>query len=235
MVIAMQDAHIDTFVNKLERLFEDNANPEISSKQSAYLKNNFQFYGIQKPQRKILQKSLFKDLSIKSESELVKVLDKLWKRKKRELHYAAIDLAQKYLSLATDQIILTLEKMIRTNSWWDTVDIISSSLVGPTLLRFPKLKLVVDVWIQDSDMWIRRSALIFQLRYKHETDEELLFNYCCCVMSEKEFFIKKAIGWALREYSKTSPKSVSNFIYMYRSKLSPLSIREGLEIISKCP
>lgn len=163
----------------------------------------------------------------------VNILDRLWHKEQREFQYTACDIAEKYLMLASNQAIPFFENMIRTKSWWDTVDKIASNLIGPTILKYPKSKLILDDWIRDSNMWIRRSAILFQLRYKYETDEQLLFKYCRHAMHEKEFFIQKAIGWALREYSKTSPSSVINFIDKYRSKLSSLSIREGSKMISK--
>ncbi len=196
------------------------------------MKNHFYFFGIQKPLRKILFQSTFNDLFIQNESVLVNVLDRLWHKEQREFQYTACDIAEKCLMLASTQTISFFENMIRTKSWWDTVDKIASNLIGPIILRYPKSKLIMEDWIRDSNMWIRRSALLFQLRYKHETDEQLLFKYCRHTMHEKEFFIQKAIGWALREYSKTSPRSVINFINKYRSNLSSLSIREGSKIIS---
>lgn len=225
--------NIDSFLICLEKLFKENANPEIARKQSDYMKNHFHFLGIQKPLRKSLLQSTLNELSIQNESIFVNILNQLWHKEQREFHYTACDIAEKYLILASSQTIPFFEKMVRTKSWWDTVDKIASNLLGPTILRYPKSKLIMDDWIRDSNIWIRRSALLFQLRYKEKTDEEVLFKYCRQTMHEKEFFIQKAIGWALREYSKTSPRSVINFIDKYRSKLSSLSTREGSKIILK--
>jgi len=117
--------------------------------------------------------------------------------------------------------------MIRTNSWWDTVDTIAPNLVGHLVKTHHELTKLMDQWIEDPYLWIRRAALLHQLRWKEMTDEETLFRYCQKTMHEKDFFIRKAIGWVLREYSKTNPRSVKKFIAKYQSNLSPLSIREG--------
>jgi 3-methyladenine DNA glycosylase AlkD len=119
------------------------------------------------------------------------------------------------------------EYLIRTKSWWDTVDDIAANLVGPLLSDYPELIKVMDSWIQDENIWIRRTALIFQLKWKKQTDTNRLFTYCGQVMHERDFFIRKAIGWALRQYSKTDPVAVKQFIQDNQFKLSPLSIKEG--------
>eukprot|EP01089_Gocevia_fonbrunei_P003606 TRINITY_DN13586_c0_g1_i1.p1 TRINITY_DN13586_c0_g1~~TRINITY_DN13586_c0_g1_i1.p1 ORF type:complete len:140 (-),score=18.50 TRINITY_DN13586_c0_g1_i1:10-429(-) len=119
------------------------------------------------------------------------------------------------------------EHMIRTKPWWDTVDLIASKCVGSHLVKYPKHVATMDEWIHDECLWIRRTSLIFQLSYKKKTDETRLYKYISTVMHEKEFFIQKAIGWSLRQYSKTNPSSVSKFIKQNSSNLARLSIREG--------
>jgi len=139
-----------------------------------------------------------------------------------------MDLALKYNHLWTTATLDTFQTMIRKKSWWDCVDQIGCNLVGSLIKKFPLLVDQMDVWISDRDsFWIRRSALIFQLKYKHNTDKERLFRYIIATMHEDEFFIQKAIGWTLREYSKSNKKDVKKFLQQHKDKLSKLSYREG--------
>jgi 3-methyladenine DNA glycosylase AlkD len=214
-------------IKELEKLFSTAANPEIALKQSAYLRNLFPFLGITKPEREILEKELFKKNQVHDLSALQKILLELWQQDHREFHYTALCLAQRHRKILTPEILPTLETMIRSKSWWDTVDTIAPNLVGHLVKTHPELTHVMDRWIEDPYLWIRRAALLYQLRWKQGTDEEKLFSYCQKTLHEKDFFIRKAIGWVLREYSKTNPKAVEKFISLHRSRLSNLSIREG--------
>eukprot|EP01087_Luapelamoeba_hula_P014055 TRINITY_DN4057_c0_g1_i2.p1 TRINITY_DN4057_c0_g1~~TRINITY_DN4057_c0_g1_i2.p1 ORF type:complete len:122 (+),score=10.59 TRINITY_DN4057_c0_g1_i2:413-778(+) len=121
--------------------------------------------------------------------------------------------------------------MIRNKSWWDTVDIIASNLVGSLVTQFPQLSATMDNWISDEHLWVRRTALIHQLKYKAATNTDRLYSYIGQLMHEQDFFIRKAIGWALREYSKTDPDSVRDFIAANDSELSSLSKREGSKYV----
>lgn len=218
----------------LEKLFTSAANRELASKQSAYMRNLFPFLGIAKPERALLEKAIFKKTEIRSLAALQKILLNLWEQDHREFHYSALTLAQKYRKILTPEILPTLETMIRNKSWWDTVDTIAPNLVGHLVKTYPELSSVMDRWIEDPYLWIRRAALLHQLRWKKETDEEKLFAYCEKTSHEKDFFIRKAIGWVLREYSKTNPEAVEKFLSRHRLRLSPLSIREaGLYLLTR--
>lgn len=214
-------------IQDLEKLFKSAANPTVAAEQSAYLRNLFPFFGIAKPDRAILEKEIFKKTKIEDLASLQKTLLKLWEKDRREFHYAALTLAQKYRKLMTPEILPTLEIMIRNQSWWDTVDTIAPNLIGYLVQTYPELTHIMDRWIEDSYLWIRRAALLHQLRWKQATDEKKLFAFCQKTCHEKEFFIQKAIGWVLREYSKTDPKAVKKFISQHRERLSNLSVREA--------
>ena len=122
--------------------------------------------------------------------------------------------------------------MIITKSWWDTVDRIASRLVGFYFREHKELiEPYTEKWMYYGNMWLQRTALLFQLKYKKETDTDLLFGYIQALAESPEFFIQKAIGWALREYSKTAPKTVKQFVDS--TLLAPLSKREALKIINK--
>lgn len=211
-----------SFFKSLEIIFQNEKNDCIAQKQSSYLRNLFPFFGITKPRVSKIANDFSKVIPFHSS-----ILRHLWEQNEREYQYVAILLARKNIKSFQQEDITLLEKMIREKSWWDSVDDIAANLVGPHLVRFPKLLNQMDQWIEDSSFWIRRTALIFQLRYKEKTDHNRLFHFIETQMDEKEFFIRKAIGWALREYSKTNPNGVRNFVNKQRKNLSPLSIKEA--------
>jgi 3-methyladenine DNA glycosylase AlkD len=117
--------------------------------------------------------------------------------------------------------------MIVKSDWWDIVDLLASNCIGTLCLNYPQLKSEVNSWIQNDNFWLRRTAIIYQLGYGAKTDEEILYKHILLTCDEKEFFIRKAIGWALRSYSKINPESVRRFIETNQDRLSNLSIKEG--------
>ncbi|MCE2982696.1 MAG: DNA alkylation repair protein [Parachlamydia sp.] len=218
-------------VHELEQAFISGADEVQAERKSAYMRNLFPFYGLPTPLRKALQKPLFKSHPIGNETQLRQLLEDLWMKEQREFQYAALDAAESFRKKASPQILEHYAEMIRKKSWWDTVDAIAPNLVGPLVAQQPMLVDVMDQWVQDDDLWIRRAALLFQLRWKKQTDSKRLFAYCAKLMHERDFFIRKAIGWALREFSKTDPKAVREFIESHRLQLSPLSIKEGSKYV----
>lgn len=211
----------------LKKSFLDNQDEEFASWQKAYMLNKFDFIGLRTPTRRVIQKKIFSKYKIESEKELIEIATLLWSQKQREFQYSAIELIFKYKKLLTTSSFELVEKLIRSNSWWDTVDFIAANILGSLLNQFKSLKSKMDAWVLDDNIWIRRAALLFQLKYKNQTDSEILFNYCKLLASEKEFFTRKAIGWSLREYSKTNKEKVKNFIEKNKNILSALSIKEG--------
>lgn len=212
---------------KLEENFKLISDKKKAIKQKSYLKNKFEFYGISSPERKKIQKKIFKENIINDENLIIKEIQNLWKSEYREMHYAACDFAIYNFKKFSNKIFDIFEYMIKNNSWWDTVDTISSNLIGKFILKNKEYLEIMDKWILNENIWVSRAAIIFQLKWKNNTDEKRLFNYCLLKANEKEFFIKKAIGWSLREYSKTNNCAVKNFIKENNKKLSFLSIKEG--------
>ena len=215
---------IDSCVQELEREFFRHADPAVSMGQMAYMKNNFNFLGLKKPIRSKIQKMVFRNFDVDTEKSLVRIITILWDKEAREYQYAALDLAWQYRKLWSPEMLQVFEMMVRKKSWWDTVDMLASRCLGELILYFPDLKAEMGRWIVDDDMWIRRSALLFQLRYKKNVDLGVLFGYCELALRDKDFFIRKAIGWALREHSKLYPNEVKAFINRNRSTLSSLSM-----------
>lgn len=215
------------FISALEEAFTSAKNSQIAAPMAAYMKNKFSFLGIKKPERAVLQKKIFNAYPLDSEESLCKLMLLLWDAPEREYHYAACDLAYRYKKLWSPKMLLVFEELIRRNSWWDTVDTLAAKLVGTLLTMYPELTGEMNRWIEDENLWIRRAALLFQLSYKKDTDEERLFAYCAKTAHEKDFFMRKAIGWVLRQHSKTRPQAVQQFILEHKKDLSALSIREG--------
>lgn len=211
----------------LMKSFSSRGDRSIAEQQSAYMRNLFPFLGLKKPLRDLLQKESFKSYPIDTEQELIDVIKILWEKAEREYQYAALDLLYRYKKLWSDASFKLFEELIRSKSWWDTVDCIASKLVGGYLIDRPDTQKIMDRWIDDESMWIRRTALIYQLTYKQKTDSEKLFSFCRKRMHEKEFFIQKAIGWALRQYGSSHPEMVVNFLIQERGSLAPLSFREA--------
>ncbi len=218
-------------VRILDEEFVRLADQKIASAQAAYMRDQFCYLGLKRPVRDGVQKELFKKHVITSREEFAQIVDHLWQKKYREFHYSALDLIIKQRKLWSPSIITLFERLVRTHSWWDTVDLIAAKLVGSLLEKYPDMVPMMDGWIEDPHLWIRRTAILFQLKWKERTDEKRLFAYCKKCAEEEEFFIRKAIGWALREYSKTAPKAVDKFISSNYSCLSSLSIREGSKYI----
>lgn len=215
------------FIQELRERFQQASNPFIAEKQKAYMRNRFSYLGIIKPDVRMIYRELIKNHAILDENELRSLLLQLWSQDSREFQYVAMDLAYAKRRLCSPIILETFETMIRQKSWWDTVDEIATNLLGDLVYKHRQLITIMDQWIEDDELWIRRSALLYQLFWKNETDTQRLFRYCELTMHESDFFIRKAIGWVLRHYSKTNPQAVKEFIEIHRKQLSGLSIREG--------
>ncbi|WP_088034991.1 DNA alkylation repair protein [Evansella clarkii] len=206
-------------------------NKEKAAGMSAYMKNHFEFLGIQTPERRKITARLFKEWEAGKNPIDWKLVFTLWEQSEREYQYVAIDYlvkSKRYLSAGD---LTQIKELITSKSWWDTVDSLASAVVGYIVKTFPEQAEVMDEWIEDDNMWIKRTAILHQLSYKENTDEERLFNYCEKHSDDKEFFIAKAIGWALRQYGKTNPESVIKFAE--DTPLQNLSKREALKHLQK--
>ena len=219
------------FVTQLETDFRQQADRNIAINQEAYLQNQFELYGLPTPLRKEIQKPFLLKENLPNKKELPHIITELWSKPQREFQYFAIDLNRKYLKKIEFQDIELFELMITNKSWWDTVDLIATNFVGAYFKLFPEqIILVTKKWMNSDNMWLQRTCLIFQLKYKEEIDTDLLTDYILQLKDTKEFFINKAIGWILREYTRTNPEWVIDFVNKY--ELSNLSKREALKLIN---
>jgi 3-methyladenine DNA glycosylase AlkD len=211
-------------------LFERNRNEENAGPMSKYMKDHFPFLGIKSPLRKELEKQFFKETEILKKPFNQDFVIGLWEKGEREYQYTAITYMAKFIKKLPKDAIQFLERLLTIKSWWDSVDSIVP-LIGELAKRYPELvEERINQWSVDENFWLRRASILFQLKYKNQTNEALLYDYIVKNADSKEFFIQKAIGWALREYSKTNPVSVKAFIE--GNQLAPLSVREGSKYLS---
>ncbi|MCA0969468.1 DNA alkylation repair protein [Halobacillus litoralis] len=210
------------------QVFADNQNEKNREGMEAYMKHHFRFFGIKAPEQKKLLSPLLKEYKKLTESERIETARLLFKEEQRECHYAALTILDKGKKEAERSVIDVYKELLMTHSWWDTVDTIASKLCGSYFMKYPdELVPITESWRQSENMWVRRSSVLHQLKFKEETNAPLLYETIGALKGEKEFFIEKAIGWALREYSKSDPESVKAFIE--KTDLRPLSRREGLK------
>ncbi len=192
-----------------------------------YMKNHFEFYGIKSEPRRAVVSAFRKEYGNIAEEELDEFARLCWDNPYRELQYACLDIIEKEKKPKAERLEL-YEWMILHRSWWDSVDGIAPNLMGRLFKQNPDLiKENTLRYVQSGELWLQRSALIFQLRYKTETDLPLLFNYCEMLAEHKDFFIRKSIGWGLRQAGKFYPNEVKDFVA--KTELSNLSVREALK------
>ncbi len=217
------------FTKALIEALKKNKNDDNAFWMSKYMKNKFAFFGIKVPERTALYKMVLAKQGKPAYKDLKTIVKELYGQPQRELHQCAIVLTITYIKKNGDKKLLDLfEWMITENSWWDTVDFLATRGVGEYFKRYPEeIKSRTEKWMQSGNMWLQRVAVLFQLKYKKDTDVELWLGYVMRLKGSKEFFIQKAIGWTLREYSKTDPEFVVNFIL--GNDLPALSKREGLK------
>ena len=218
------------FINTLEIEFEKHKNAKIALEQKAYMRHQFQFYGLKATVRREIQKPFFIKEYLPQKSEIEHIIKTLWEKPEREYQLFAQELAFKYVKQLELKDINLFEFMVSNKSWWDTVDFIANKLMGEYFKTFPNQKeKYVTKWLKSDNMWLQRSALLFQLKYKNKIDTVLLSSTINSLLNSKEFFINKAIGWVLREYSRTNPNWVIEFVN--NTELSTLSKKEALRLV----
>ena len=220
-----------TYSNLLQKTFHENSNPTRAKQQAKYMKDRFAFYGLTSPERRKLQTPFLVKEYLPEKEEAFTIVKELWSKPKRELHYFAQELTHKYQKQVAISDIELYEHLIVNNSWWDTVDFIAANLVGNYFKHFPNQReIIINKWMHSGNIWLQRTCLIFQLKYKQNTDTKILSNCINQLLGSNEFFINKAIGWALREYSKIDANWVIDFVANH-NQLANLSKREALRIL----
>lgn len=196
----------------------------------AYMKTDMPFYGVQKPDRAPVLREVLRRWAPRAREEYETLVSALWARPYREEKYLAQGVAVAHRPFIVPESLALYRRMITEGAWWDLVDEAATHLVRPLVLGYPdEVWPLVDAWIDDGDMWLRRAAIICQVGAGSETDTDRLFRFCSARADETGFFIRKAIGWALRDYSKTDSQAVADFVRQNRDRLSGLSYREAVK------
>jgi len=221
-----------SYIVPLSKAFEKNRNEENAYFMKKYMKGQYEYFGIKSPERREIMRDFLKENGLPSVHELNEITMEFWNLPEREYQYVIMDILGKMAKKAEIDRIDLYEYLVENKSWWDTVDYIASNLVGVHFQKYPELiKPYTVKWLDSGNMWLQRTALLFQLKYKKSTDTNLLTEYILSLQGSKEFFINKAIGWILREYSKTNAEWVVEFVKKHQ--LAPLSHREALKWLNR--
>lgn len=211
--------------NEIVRELERRGDEATASKMAAYMRGQFRFFGVPAPVRKAACKPLISEAK-RSETIDWEFLDQCWADEHREMQYLVLDYLSELQKRLTFDDVARLERYVRSKQWWDTIDGLDR-IVGNIAFVDGRINDLMLKWSTDEDFWVRRVAIDHQLLRRECTDTELLEKILTNNFGSREFFINKAIGWSLRDYSKTNPQWVSDFIARHRDCMAPLSIREA--------
>ena len=204
------------------------ADSEKAGPMAAYLKTEMPFYGVQKRGRTEVIRELKKRFPLTDMATYRAAVEALWRQPHREEKYLAISIARQYSAFVTFENLDLYRRMIVEGAWWDFVDDVAINCVGIVYLNErARTEPTIEEWIDDEVMWLRRTSLISPIKHKTATDHQMLFDHCVRRAGEKEFFIRKAIGWTLREYAKSEPDRVATFLLQHRDLWSGLTFREA--------
>ncbi|MEI5908290.1 DNA alkylation repair protein [Bacillus spongiae] len=219
-----------SYTEALIGFFRQHRQVEQAKMMERYMRNQFPFLGIKTPERTLLLRRFFQEHGKPTFHQLNSIIEVLWNEPEREFQYVGLSLLEKNKKKLTVKQLPWIETLVTTKSWWDTVDHLASSITGEIGKRdMEGSQKILEEWVTSDNMWLNRTAILFQLKFKESTDAEILFKFIRLHKESNEFFLQKAIGWALREYSKTNPDLVINFIEA--EPLASLSKREGLKYI----
>ncbi len=226
------NTQVQDSIRVIEQEFELLRNDENAYFMAKYMKNHFPFYGIKTPLRREILKNALKNHPKIIKEHRFELVFACLDKPEREWHQLAVDILLKFQRANTSHDLVELERVILTHSWWDTVDMLATNVVGPLLKRQPEaIPDWIERWRNHESMWLNRTAILFQLKYKKDLDTDLLSDIIVQFSKSKEFFIQKAIGWILRDYSRVNPAWVQQFVDSH--PLKPLSIREATRLMKK--
>jgi 3-methyladenine DNA glycosylase AlkD len=208
------------------------ANPDKAKGMQAYMKTDTPFYGVQKPARTEILRHIKMEFAPANRDEYEELVTALWELPHREEKYLAQGVAAGFRQFIVPDSLPIYERFIDEGVWWDFVDETATHMIRELVLNHPnEVWPVVDTWAEHDNMWRRRAAIICQVGARNRTDVDRLFAFCAVRAHEREFFIRKAIGWALRDYAKTDPGAVADFVNAHEKELSALSFREATKHI----
>jgi 3-methyladenine DNA glycosylase AlkD len=196
------------------------------------MKTDMSFYGVQKTAQAPILRDLVRRFPPSDQAAYEAMVLALWALPHREEKYLALGVARRFKTYVTPASLPLYRRLIVEGAWWDLVDEVATHMICDLVMAYPdEIWPEVDTWIDSDDMWLRRSAIICQVGAKGATDVDRLFRFCAERAFEKEFFIRKAIGWALRQHARVDPDSVARFVTDHRDELSGLSYREATKHI----
>ncbi|MFG2574251.1 DNA alkylation repair protein [Streptomyces sp. NPDC048481] len=232
---APHSALADTVMERLTAAYGGAADPVRAAAMRAYMKDVAPFLGLPTPDRRALSRTVLAGTPRPAEADCTAIALRCWALPHREYHYFAVDYLRRHAGSLSSAFLPVTRRLVTTASWWDTVDLLAAHVVGALVAADPRLTADMDEWIADADLWVARTALLHQLRYRERTDTERLFAYCLRQSGHPDFFVRKAIGWCLREYAKTDPDAVRAFLVRERGRFAPLTVREALKNIGAAP
>ena len=208
---------------------EENRNELLAESMSKYMQDKFRFLGVRGATRTEIYNKYFPDAR-KSKAIDWDFIENCWNKEEREFQYVVVYYLKAMQRFLKREDISRLKYLIVTKSWWDTVDLLAK-VVGSLVIRIEGYDQIMLEWSKDSNIWLRRVAILYQLSLKDKVDEQILDNILVNNLGDNEFFINKAIGWALRDYSKFNPEWVREFIKKNKDNMANLSIREASKYI----
>lgn len=219
-------------VDALRIALQRDADAAKAEQMAAYVRGQFRFLGVPTPRRRSSSADVKAAAKRADADDVVAFARRCWAQPEREFQYVGVDVLCWNVGKLRAEHLVDIEYLISTKSWWDTVDALASWCVGGLVADNPQLVAVMDEWIESEDMWIARSAILHQLRYKSATDTDRLFRYAVRRGGDTEFFIRKALGWSLRQYAHTNPEAIRSFVAAHDPVLSGLTKREALKNIT---
>ena len=217
------------FALAVQRALAPLADEARAEAMKAYLLNQFEFLGLPAPVRRAAVKSIGK-VQWQSTDDLLAAAELLWQRPEREYRYTAVDLLRQHSAQFSVNDLPALQALLLRDAWWETVDGLSAviaEVMHAAVLQKPNAAVTMEIWLKHPSFWVRRSTMLHQLGWRLDTDTTRLFGFAQQLADEKEFFIRKAIGWALRDYARWNPQAVTEFLVQHRANLSGLTVREA--------
>lgn len=200
-----------------------------AQKMAVYMGGNFEFYGIQAGPRRQLQKPVLEASSEADAAELLEFALACWDQPRRELHYTAVDVLRKRVRALGPDEFDAVGQFVRREAWWDTIDALAAWVIGMMVKEHRELQPFMDEWIVSTDVWVARTAMLHQLGWRAEAEAERLFHYALTQADNTDDFMRKAIGWALRQHGRVEPDEVRAFVAEHEDQLSGLTRREALK------
>lgn len=231
----MHSDWVDAAERELVAALAELGDPDDAAAMAAYMRDQFPFFGVRAPERRAawagVRHRLDPDDGLRTADEVLMLAGRLWDGDQRELQLVAADSLVRHHALLDADHLDRVRSLLTTRAWWDTVDVLAPKVVGPMARRDPAVVAVLDRWVRDADQWLVRSAVLHQPHARGDTDVERLARYCTAAAPRREFFVRKAVGWALRQYSYVDALWVVDFVA--RTELSGLSSREALRAVRR--